>query len=399
MKVDINEAISQALFHLYSLKVKHSSLILDSPSVVEFKIGGYSSFYDIKALKEEPEILYVFDIIYGNNCVGRISINATKHIGSTLANIVSFPTKGIFTSIENSKSKATAYYPNADTFIPVVYSYPNLGLGVIEAGTLKGVIDIDTLEKVNINYIYNDILPELSGNFAWSFWDNVPQNGNSLQMWENRNTLVLDYLPISDSESELEQYLNFNKTWKNQNQVDYLYKSQRLLKNAVTENPPIIYSHRLPIPLVGQNNNINCAPTSLSMIYEYLFSEPIEQELVADSMNTTLLGTYLSDQLQSFNSYFGNMFNVDLDRTPTYEEAKDSILNFLPLKSGIIGHARTISGFREETYINKLTGEVLLEEKYLVVNDPKPNNSGSINIENINQSKLKDFITLKRIGQ
>lgn len=372
-RVDLKQAICQAAFHLavnrdsYGLSWKNTSV---RESVL---------FWDIKYGKNDDPVLYVFDVVdKSNNLVkGYIGICGSDYLGSTLVFLKpSINNRSIKNLLEDCKLKFINKLGLSDSKVitPVVYSYPKIGLSTDSDSEIKYIIDIFSGESFDLPVVYDD---NTQGLIAWSFWDEYPQASNSQERWSLENDFINQIL-VNNSSDDIDAIT--------EDYDSYIYSK-----------PPIVDLIVIPVNLIGQINSVYCAPTSLQMIYKHVYGTTLDPEDIAQSMNITPSGSTLSGQKKAFDKYFGEDFEIKLDRTPSYADIKESIeQNHLPMKSGIRGHARTAIGVRREMFINPLTDKILLEKQFLLINDPEPVGKGSLKWEDISTIGLRDFIVLLR---
>ncbi|MDA0111952.1 hypothetical protein OH457_01815, partial [Vibrio sp. 2art] len=347
-RVDRKTAKKHAYFHLTT---KGSSLF--GKNIKKLEIQDGIEFYDVEYLEKDDPPLYVFSVTSDNHEIGRILISGTTYLGSTLISIISNHSKIKNTQehrinlIEKLRKEFGISIKHAknSSFKNIVYSYPRYGIGVKDKNNAWKIINWE-----GESFITDTLVdPELQGEYYWSFWDEFPQAGSNEEEWKKESEFISNLFSTED--------YNISK-----------------LAESIKKIKPVKMTHILPVKSMGQKTNVHCAPCSLEMIYKYVYRKELSQEEVGEKMGILPMGTTTSGQVKGYKHYFSDDFKIELDRTPTWDELKDSIVNGLPVKSGIRGHARVAIGIRKDTYLNSLTGEIQYEDKLLLINDPEPVN-------------------------
>jgi hypothetical protein len=381
VKVLPEVALQHAIFHL-ALNASERQHAAGLRQLVAGSITpAPTAFFDILRRAADP-VIYVFDITADDNVVGRIAISGSRALKTTLVSIAP-SAQSILQDLEEAKiALHTQCAGDLSSFRPVVYSYPKLGVATTDGTGAIWVADLASKEVFLADFAVSP--SDLEGRVCWSFWDEYPQAG-ATNAWQNENDFINAFVS--------NQLATLSLSGDTEVVARLLLRSVR---REIEHDPPTQISTVLPVPLIGQINNIFCAVASLEMIYKYVYGADLDPTEVASRMRMTPSGAGTSGQLAAYESYFGADFDVSIDRTPNYETLRANLETFLPVKSGILGHARTAVGVRRDIFFDRKTGSVKLETQALLVNDPEPIGTGSTRWESIASAGLTDFIKLRR---
>ncbi|WP_105433021.1 papain-like cysteine protease family protein [Neorhizobium sp. T6_25] len=377
--IGVDNAFGLAVFHLGTKAGIHNAYGLQNwrSGVLASGIAFYDPYY---GSRDDP-VIYLFDVLHGPESVGIVAIAGSDAIGTTLSFMRSFGPENLLTTIQElSRLIEETYGIGSTSIIPVVYSYPKLGIMGKKSNNDVVIFDLLSHALIHEGLLPDSPVDDMQGLLIWSFWDNFPQAGNAASAWAEEAAAISTIL---NSRS-----LSVNRA--TQNAVG------TKLARSIQDAPPTISQHIMPLPLVGQTSNIFCAPASLQMIYRYIFQNDIPQDDIAREMSITAAGSTLSGQLNAYRLYFGKTFEVSLNRAPSGEVVVNALNSYLPVKCGIRGHSRVITGFRTETYVDPLSGKIILSDVSAMVNDPEPVGYGSVVWENTKQNNWMDIIELKR---
>lgn len=396
-RVSQQQARKQALYHLHTKsRVAFSHLGLEF--IKSLTLGESVDFLDVLHLHDDDPPIRCFEVISFGVVIGTISIAGSSFLGTTLVSLRICETKSFQTRFQELRNslreflkRDSAELPDT-SFFPVVYSYPKIGLGVPQPDGTWAVVDFfqGVAFATSVEELETD--DPSQGISVWSFWDAFPQAGPTEESWKLESGFIDSWFPVDGPELMWTHIGDPAIAKKSLLTPDYFSVFSRQL----VERPPMQQIYSLPVPLRGQISNVHCAPASLSMIYEYLYQEPLPQDEAGLAMNILPNGSTISGQLRGFREKVGADFDVSLDKSPTWNELSASIRSGLPAKSGIRGHARAAVGVREDVYIDPLSGVVQLTEQLLLINDPEPVGIGSQVWENVKASLLVDFILLTR---
>ena len=375
--ITIDVARNHALFHLATKASDFFSVSLDRIS-----IGEGIEFYDPVYIQSDDPPLYVFEILLLDGVVaGNILIASSTFLGSTLISISKSEAVNILSNRQDLCKILRQEAELSDAQLPdsaihnIVYSYPKYGVGIKNNLGEWVVVDWKSKSIISSSHDEDDTI---QGALVWSFWDEFPQAGPMEEGWNNENNFISniggDYLFSEGLYSEDLAEIN----------------------ERAKERKPIKMTTFLPVNIEGQITNVHCAPASLSMIYSYIYHSELDQNEAGEAMNMLPMGSTISGQVRGFKQLLGSDFDIEIDRTPTWEELKVLIEEGLPVKSGIRGHARVATGVRKEIYMNPITGAVEYEDKLLLINDPEPVGIGAQTWENVKTAMLRDFIFVKR---
>lgn len=333
-------------------------------------------FWDAKYGRSEDPVLYLFDSVEAGESASRTLVSASTDSPASLLGIESGPSAPMSDLVAAATAEAARAFPSADSFLPTVHSFPKLGIGGYRDGVLLGVFELGTQTPLKYSLGPDDA----QGQTIWSYWDEVPQSGEE-------TGFARDALAIQTILSQTAEWLGYKAT---------ALSADELLASMTEARPPAAFSSLLPVPLMPQLTAATCAAASLAMIHGYVYGGALDLAEVASEMRTTSTGAYVSDQVLAFEHYFGQDFTVSLEQSPTFARASEQVVSYLPLKSGIKGHARTAVGVQELRFVSPLSGEAILDQQLLVVHDPLPVGVGRVRYENVASTRLRDFITLKR---
>lgn len=398
-RVSKQTALKHAYFHLFS-KTLASDPLFGFNNWSDSILGFGIPFYDVVYQKKDDPVIYVFDV-YKAHHLGCIGITGSTYFGTTFA----FLNKSNQTAGMSIKDRITLLSKNLveqkqvvfDTIIPVVYSYPKIGLfGKTQSG--HGLV-VDFYSGHEVPKYEGDI--DNQGQYSWSFWDEFPQAGGRADQWK-----VEDDFIGSIFKSDSLKTLNFTTS-------HYLFPESTIdvveplsdnvqaallseVSGHIEAAPPFKHQALTSMPLLGQVTDIHCAPASLQMIYKYIYGKELDQHEIAQKMQITSIGSTTSGQLRAYNHYFGADFDIIFDQNPEVEEFKASIEQFLPVKTGIRGHARAAAGWQKSTFVDPIKGSISYEENLILVSDPMPVGSGSLSWESEKTNLWRDLILLKR---
>lgn len=144
----------------------------------------------------------------------------------------------------------------------------------------------------------------------------------------------------------------------------------------------------LPVSIEGQKTPVFCAVAAAQMMLKYLGIEE-SQDNIAAVFHTSASGTTNDDFLTGFGSLTGGKWKASINQGPTFESTAYALGGMVPVKSGIPQHARLIRGFKEYIFL-KNDGTVAHRDRFFIVDDPWPVNSGQIVLENCAKS-VPDF--------
>jgi len=146
---------------------------------------------------------------------------------------------------------------------------------------------------------------------------------------------------------------------------------------------PSIRGSFLPVPLFGQKTPVYCAVATVQMILEYLGYEGHTQEQIAEAMETGPDGTTNAGMIRGFKKLTNNGWAQKLDNSPTFEKAETYLAQAIPAKTGIPQHARLLRGWREYLFLDPDTSAISHTERFYILNDPYPVDSGQFVMENV----------------
>lgn len=262
------------------------------------------------------------------------------------------------------KARSSNLMPVPGAQALVCYSYPKLGLLCLDAEGRRLVIDLSDGERYTV-----DMLPGLEAGsselaMTWSPFDGIHPGiiGSQRQNFEKMASAIA--LPEGADLHSLE---------------------------AVTEAVEASIQQKVltGIALVGQETPVYCAVATAKMILEYHGLAKTQQE-IADAMKTGPYGTTSLDQVSGYNSLGGGDWIASLDQDPSFKEAQSEINAGRPFKSGIVGHARAVAGWKSAAGASDKAKAALL------VYDPWPVHEGRIYWEFWGATTILNTVTIQR---
>jgi hypothetical protein len=148
---------------------------------------------------------------------------------------------------------------------------------------------------------------------------------------------------------------------------------------------PAVRGIYLPIPLRAQETPVYCAVASAQMMLSYLGITKTQAEIAA-VLKTGPNGTTRGNLANGLQCLIPNGLITRYDSSVTFEGVRQVLERSLPVKSGIPGHARLISGARIYDFVEPMTGKIIFTDCYYLVNDPYPPNIGHFSMENANNA-------------
>lgn len=235
----------------------------------------------------------------------------------------------------------------------ICYSYPKLGLLCRRRDNgAEYVIDLGDLSIVDVGATSQ--LHTTEGLMTWSPYDQIaPETVDS----------------ATGSWKEISDRLSGDVT-------------SGPLTAAVTR-PAQVQQQTLKLQLRGQETNVFCAVAVAQMILDFYGIQRTQQQ-IALAMHTGAKGTEPSDEVAGFEALSGHTLTATLEEKPTFEDARNEIVQARPLKSGVPGHARTIGGYKVD------------DQQLLYIYDPWPSNKGSIYWESYAMKKESNYIYVKK---
>ncbi len=394
MRVNPASAFQQATFHLALITSGHLQNG-DFATWQNVSIGSMIKFSGFEYLDRDDPVIYLYEVIDSDNRVqGFVGICGSTYFGTTLAFIHVLESSSISDLLQKAKHalRSNSRTQEGDPhFVPVVYSYPKIGVAQYHDGNLIGLVDLFFDGILDIA-----AMPSISDNQGlaiWSFWDEYPQAGPSEDEWRYENDAIEKFLTsyfgsqpiiaptvLGDEHERLKE----GAIWTDN------------IRQQIVSDPPTSSSLILPVTIQGQKTDHHCAPTSLAMIFEYIYGIPLDQDEAGEAMELTIYGTSINNQERGFKAKFGDDFNIVVDKSPDFDELEAGLKEFLPVKSGVRGHARVATGVRRDYFIDPVSGKIAHENLLLRIHDPLPQEKGSIRWENVKAKQLRDFIFLRR---
>lgn len=273
---------------------------------------------------------------------------------------------GVKLDFEEAKSTALAYIKSnlkdltpvkLEGKVPLVcYSYPKMGVICNDERGNLSAVDI---------YDYSVIEQDLIGKSSeaeqvtmWSPMDMI--NTSSIGMYKETWKGIFESLP---------KY-----------QATDLYQQVEKASGNVIEN--CIVNPELKIE--GQETDVYCAVATAKMLLQH-HGILVGQSELAFLMKTGSSGTSNPNQIEGIIVGSQYELNATFDRTATFEEGKNEILNNRPFKSAITGHARACGGYKIEK-----NGRV-----FLYIYDPWPPNKGEIYYEDWESEYHTNYIYVR----
>lgn len=402
--ISVEVAALHALFHLASIGNGGQPAYGTSQLSIGI-LGDSATFYDAVYLATQEPVVHVFDVTdSAGRGLGHIAVNATPNIGRTFAFLRGESDQLIALALEKAQDILLAEGFRANQILPVVYSFPKLGL-LGKSETRQLLVDLLTLEAFEPDA--TDPL-DVQGRAVWSFWDEQPQAGDPTKNWRAESTFIKSMVaphtpplasPLLMATNKSQWYLNRLNSPSNQVAKNTLTTTLLNMRSQVDKTPPATDTFVLATNQIGQENSVYCACASLQMMYEFVFDRRISQQEVATVMKTTGAGSTVSGQMAAFRHFFAPRFEAILDRSPSIGALRESLTTYLPVKSGIAGHARVAAGYRRDLFADPITGQARLVREMLLIIDPEPIGKGTIRWDAFDPSALKDFILLKRAPQ
>jgi hypothetical protein len=235
----------------------------------------------------------------------------------------------------------------------VCYSYPKLGLMCRKKNAAPAVIDLSDGSIIEM-HIDQPVLGDEAG--MWSPLDSVNPDAaeESIRFFDAKAARL-----CSDGSVMLTAGIEAGSQQNTQ---------QNVLTGMV---------------LYGQETPVWCAVATGEMLLAY-HNIKDTQTNIAVAMNAGPAGTTLTNQVSGLNRLAGKGLYATSTTQVTFENAQTEINGGRPLKSGIPGHARAVSGWR----VNDGT-------KWLFIFDPWPVKQGQTVWEAWDTSLMKNFIYLQ----
>jgi len=386
-RVDAVDAFAQATFHL-AAKANSRFFAIGLEDWTQAGISSATVFYDAIYGQTQDPVLYVFNVAYKKDIVGHLAVPGSRLAGNTLAYLnpsCKEPLESLLKAVHIAIGKVVTQKILEE--LPVVYSYPKLGVRIrLENGALR-YFDLFDFHEIN-----PATPPATQGCAVWSFWDEYPQGGDPAAAWDAQNGFIHTVTP---NVAALVKSKKVNGVFRFQVARALGSAAVAPVRNYVEQNPPVTDAITAPCQIIGQPNDSYCAPTSLVMIYQYVYGTALNINDVAAKMGTDVVGTTFDAQVGAYNFYFGTDFNIVTTHQPTVQMLHDSIYNYLPLKSGILGHARVANGYSKDTFVDPKSGSVKMQTDSLLISDPLPVGQGSQRWDAWG-ANLRDFIILSR---
>lgn len=416
-KVNKKDAFNSALFFLCSM------------SCTFFECTGIERLNKSSQLIKEPLIIYDLNNEYlfydyyikqDNLITGSIRCSASKLVGSA---VISFlPDVFSYNVIDEVEKLVSKNYPKCDITSSklVCYCYPKVGVLVELDGSGKKLLydayTYDLLdENIDLNVSFQFKQPgKDTGHEYLSYIDNIPEGSSPiLDDYKNEITIMktmyaqirdLNYSNINDKGKaigELSRHItDISFAYNNSEPSDIQMLNEdmkgsdssnsgntkdpdefeifdyELLSSYFDKNPPIISSVVLPLKLIGQETKDYCVMATAQMIFDYYNINPSQSE-IAQAMKYSTGGVVPENQVEGFEKFLGDEFDVVFDNTPTWEECISSINNYYPLKVAVPGHSRACRGWKKFVYLDPSLKKPVREDLYLLINDPSPINKGS----------------------
>jgi Peptidase_C39 like family len=137
----------------------------------------------------------------------------------------------------------------------------------------------------------------------------------------------------------------------------------------------------LPARTIGQETPVYCAVATVQMILDFLGISNLSQTQIAQALQTTDVGTTNENMIAGIPKLTQGRWTANVITLPTFEQNVNLMEALIPAKSGIPAHARLLRGWREYCHIS-LQGELLNRHQFYVINDPYPEGTGQLVLEN-----------------
>lgn len=398
--IPVKTAALIARFHLVS---KAHNSVVDSVTL---------SYIGANVLEESPLLIhdllgaplyYDFFVYKENTLVGRLRVSAESALGVSLN---SFEQLDSFPNLDEKKKQARSVLlmsEHPDEIIDdllICYSDHKLGfrLRYNKSGNrMTAIFDIledcivstYTGDTPDIGEKGTDIGEDNEGVAVYSIMNEIPEGGDPASKAEEDINLIGRIM--HEVLSRCGRIRSLNKI--NEIGLDELQQIQQYFEN----NPPIVSEIMLPIAVVGQKTPVYCAIASAEMILKY-YGFNYSQDQIATAMKPDSSGCTNNNQMTAYKQLSNDSLVTIYDTSPSFEEAFESCNLYMPMKSGVPGHARVCRGWKKYIYISPLSGQVLKEERWYLINDPWPVNQGSIRWENSDSLTYRNFIFVKRKG-
>jgi hypothetical protein len=386
-KVSVVNARSAIMFHLASklqtasgddpwATLKQASLSPQPEDI--FDLDGDLLFYDFK-------------LVDAGVTVGYARAAADDRLTTPVYFIAALSAAYTVTDRQTAKTELSQVLgvPVSDPLRLVCYSFPKVGyLFEVTLGGQDSQYIYDTAERsiwdvasLPVNSEVGDPLDDIEGVTATSVFKKEVREagpGSDVRMkseFENIFSVAAEILP----EGAIENDLAFTED-------DF-----ERLKDYFENNPPAISSLMLPVELIPQITPVYCAAASAQMILKP-FGIDMDQEDIAAAMNIGEHGATNRDQFAAYKTLSNDRLAPSFDNSPTFAEAKAAVDQFIPMKSGVPGHARVVRGWKMFTYISPLTGDILRHEEWVLVNDPYPVGVGAVRWESLSNHNYQNFI-------
>ncbi|QWG14174.1 C39 family peptidase [Bradyrhizobium sediminis] len=300
-------------------------------------------------------------------------------------------------------AQAAKDYPGAklSTAGFVCYGYPRIGIVVLVADgsqQRRAIYDAHMTSyrvrelagtKIGEAGARGGDLPE--GEPFYSFIDRLPEAGPSPvigQQWNSAMRYVATVRAFQSGRSAAPAAVELLST----KQAERLIRESMAASLAAPAPPrPAISGTVLPIlRLIGQETPVFCAVATAAMILEYIGYTGFTQQDIAKVFKTGEYGTYNADMISGFETLTNGGWRAAVDTAPTVDKARDYLGSMIPGKTGILGHARLLRGWREYSYVEPRSGHIMFRDSYYLVNDPYPIGSGQLVMESL-MKPIGDF--------
>jgi hypothetical protein len=108
---------------------------------------------------------------------------------------------------------------------------------------------------------------------------------------------------------------------------------------------PVLIPDIAKMQLVPQIQEVWCACAAAQMVLSY-HGISVAQSDVAVAMRTTTIGTTPAEQVAAYAALSKGAYSATLEDSPTFDGGNGEIGKARPYKSGIVGHARAVAGWK-----------------------------------------------------
>lgn len=334
---------------------------------------GPIEVYDVSG----PKLFYDFPLLSNGSAVGSVRIAADTTLGHPWMSIQNHVLPDLDMAKVQAVSKADEEYPGftVKSVNLVSFDYPRVGflmeLHDANGGKLTRVFDLEFPQNSLLGAPEGG-LPKTEGLGVFSLFQTLQSAGigeNHSGIFDHANKLVAG---MSTAGSHRLGAVDTGALSSD--------RFVAAINNALDNQPEGIGApseKTLTVPHEQQEKSDYCVLACIDMLLGFhVVSPPASQNeiralLVQPPPLYSAGGILPENQLEAFKRCFPpDSFEVMIETSPIWAQARDEIDKGRPLKSGIFGHARVCSGYNEAPITTSGSDLVLERHRSLWINDP-----------------------------